>query len=58
MDFTANVNTLATNSTTIMTEYSQGVLGITQSASDLPVPDDAPSAIGEPDHWTVTKANQ
>jgi hypothetical protein len=58
MDFTANVNTLATNLTTIMTEYAQGMLGITQLASDLRVPDDAPSAISEPDNWTVNEANR
>jgi uncharacterized protein YukE len=58
MDFTANVNTLATNLTTIMTEYAQGMLGITQLASDLRVPDDAPRAISEPDNWTVNEANR
>ena len=56
--FMTKVTDLATKATTIVTEYGQGILAITQRASDLRPPDDAPRAISEPDNWTVNEANR
>jgi hypothetical protein len=56
--FVTNVADLATKATTIVTEYGQGILAITQRASELRPPDDAPRSISEPDNWTVNEANR
>jgi uncharacterized protein YukE len=57
-EFVTNVADLATKATTIVTEYGQGILAISQRASELRPPDDAPRAISEPDNWTVNEANR
>jgi uncharacterized protein YukE len=56
--FVTKVTDLATKATTIVTEYGQGILAITQRASELRAPDDAPRSISEPDNWTVHEANR